>query len=100
MTREEYLSKKSAIDEAMEMTRQDERREIRDINVNFDMELEDISRKYRRERAEALEKKTIAKDKISSKYKAIRRDLWAKENIIITEWRDQQLKEGGEDDSM
>ncbi len=87
ITREQYILQKQDIEERMKQSRLRQQNEIAAINEVFELRLRDCSDEYRRRRQAIFDERAAQRLEIDSKYKDVRRALWAEDVQLVEEWR-------------
>lgn len=87
LTREEYMMRKAAIEDAMRQSRKDQSKAVAALNEEYDLVLQDAAQDYRRRRSAIFDERDTKRQEIDNHYKNIRRDLWSQDVALVSEWR-------------
>ncbi len=96
MTREDYIMRKQDIEEQMKQSRRNQHNELAILNEEIEDRLRDTADEYRRKRQAIFDEREEKRMEIDSRYKDVRRKLWAEDVQLVAEWRAGLLREGGE----
>lgn len=87
MTREQYIMRKADIEAQMKQTRRDEQNEVKAVNEQYELRLQDENNEHRRRRQAIFDERDAARLEVESHYKDLRRALWSQDVQLVEEWR-------------